>query len=183
VYILRWYWWRVNAWSELSAMTVSFITSLILLKVVPPHFAPGDPNANATIMLVTVAVTTVAWLVTTYATAPEADTVLDAFYRRVRPGGPGWRHVAIRTGFGAEPMSGGGRAWANWAAGVIAVYCALFGIGKLIFGPTDVGVALVVIAVGAFTWIARSLRIEEGRQAVREIERAIPAEAVPQTGD
>jgi SSS family solute:Na+ symporter len=164
VYILRWYWWRVNAWSEISAMTVSFITSLILLKVIPRHFAPGDPNANATIMLITVAVTTVAWLVATFATAPESDGVLDAFYRRVRPGGPGWRRVAIRTGFGAEALSGGGRAWAHWAAGVIAVYCALFGIGKLIFGPTDVGVALVAIAVGAFTWIARSLQIEERQQ-------------------
>jgi solute:Na+ symporter, SSS family len=158
VYILRWYWWRVNAWSELSAMVVSFCTSMVLLRVVPPRFAPGDPNADAWIMLLTVAVTTVAWLAVTWATSPENDVVLDAFYRRVRPGGPGWRHVAVRTGFGAEPIAGGWRAWANWVAGVAAVYSALFGIGKLIFGPTWAGVVLLGLAVLAFVWIAQSLR-------------------------
>jgi SSS family solute:Na+ symporter len=131
------------------------------LHFVPRHFASGDPNADAWIMLLTVGATTVVWLGVTYATRPEDDAVLDAFYRRVRPGGPGWRHVAVRTGFGAEGLAGGGRAWANWVASIAAVYSALFGIGKLIFGPPWVGAALLGLAVLAFVWIARSLKDEE----------------------
>lgn len=184
VYILRWYWWRVNAWSELSAMIVSFCTSLVLLHVIPRHFAPGDPNANAWVMLLTVAVTTLAWLGTTLATPPERDAVLDAFYRRVRPGGPGWRHVALRNGFGREGIAGGSRAWANWVAGIVAVYCALFGIGKLIFGPVEIGVGMVVVAVIAFAWIARSLQATTGEAATHGSEApAAGAAAVPASGD
>ncbi len=184
VYILRWYWWRVNAWSELSAMVVSFCTSLILLSIVPHHFAPGDPNANAVVMLGTVAVTTVAWLAATWLTQPETDAVLDAFYRRVRPGGPGWRHVAIRTGFGREPLAGGWRAWANWLAGVAAVYSALFGIGKLIFGPPEVGIVLLAFAIAAFVWIARSLGTVTAQPLLSETSPPAGGHAVPQaTGD
>src|SRR5918993_640828 len=68
VLILRWYWWRINAWSEISAMVVSFLTSLVALNTIPPRFAPGDPNADAWIMIGTVAVTTVAWLAATFLT-------------------------------------------------------------------------------------------------------------------
>ena len=158
VYMLRWYWWRINAWSEITAMVASLITSLIVLRVVPGRFAPGDPNADAWIMLITVGVTTVAWLSVTFATGPEPDAVLDSFYRRVRPGGAGWRRVAIRLGHGPEPLAVGRGAWANWLAGVVAAYATLFGIGKLIFGPTSTGFALLAIAVIAFAWIARSFR-------------------------
>src|SRR5690349_13981443 len=126
VLILRWYWWRINAWSEISAMVTSFIVSLICIAVVPGRFPPGDPNATAWVMISTVAVTTVAWLVTTFMTQPEPAPVLDAFYKRVRPGGPGWRVVAERLGYGREPIPGGALAWTNWIAGIIAVYSTLF---------------------------------------------------------
>ena len=163
VYILRWYWWRVNAWSEVSAMVVSLVSYFVLAKIIAPRYlAPDDPNANAWITLWTVAATTSGWLVTTRLTPPESDAVLDSFYRRVRPGGRGWRHVAIRTGFGPEPMAGGGMAWASWIAGVVAVYAALFGIGKLIFGPVWLGVVLLAIATLAFAWIARRLATDSG---------------------
>ena len=69
-------------------------------------------------------------------TAPETDATLDAFYLRVRPGGPGWAHVSERLGFGRESIPGGALAWTNWLAGIIAVYSTLFGIGKIIFGET-----------------------------------------------
>ncbi len=158
VYILRWYWWRVNAWSEVSAMVVSFVVSVPLLRYwAPTHFAEGDPNANAWVMLLTVAATTVTWLAVTWLTPPETDAVLDAFYRRVRPGGPGWRRVAERTGFGREGIDAGRWAWLNWLAGVVAVYATLFGIGKLIFGPRSLGIAFVGVAVAAFAWIAWAL--------------------------
>jgi Na+/proline symporter len=169
VYMLRWYWWRVNAWSEVSAMVVSFLVSVPLLKYwVPSHFADGDPNANAWVMLLTVGATTVAWLGVTWLTPAEPDAVLDAFYRRVRPGGPGWARVAERTGFGREPIDAGPRAWLNWLAGIVAVYAALFGIGKVIFGPRGEGITFMAVAAAAFGFIGWSLK-----------ERGAPEERVP----
>jgi SSS family solute:Na+ symporter len=157
VLILRWYWWRINAWSEISAMLASFVVSVIAMQIVPPRFA-GTANADAWVMLVTVAVSTVVWIGVTFLTRPEPDSVLDAFYRRVRPGGPGWKSVSARLGFGREPIPGGALAWTNWIAGIVAVYSTLFGIGKLVFGDLSSGLILLLIAAGAFVWIARSLR-------------------------
>ncbi len=162
VLILRWYWWRINAWSEISAMIASFAVSTLAFTFLAPRFAANDPNAIAAVMLVTVAVSTVVWVVVTFATAPEPPAVLDAFYRRVRPGGPGWAPVSRRLGFGREPIPGGALAWTNWIAGIIAVYATLFGIGKLIFAETAMGIAMLVVAAAAFYWISRSFRAELG---------------------
>jgi SSS family solute:Na+ symporter len=158
VLILRWYWWRINAWSEISAMVASFVVSLLGFAFIKPRFADNDPNATATIMLVTVACSTLVWLTVTLLTRPEPDAVLDAFYRRVRPGGPGWARVSARLGFGREPIPGGALAWTNWIAGIVAVYATLFGIGKVIFGYTGAGVAMLAVAAAAFYWISRSFR-------------------------
>jgi hypothetical protein len=111
-------------------------------------------------MLITVAVSTVVWLGVTFATKPEPDIVLDAFYRRVRPGGPGWARVSERAGFGREGIPGGALAWTNWIAGIVAVYSSLFGIGKIILGNLVQGFVMLAIAVVAFAWIARSFREE-----------------------
>ena len=177
VLILRWYWWRISAWSEISAMVVSFLASLVFMKVVPPRFAAGDPNADAWIMILTVAVTTVTWVAATFLTKPEPDATLDAFYRRVRPGGPGWRQVSERLGYGKESIPGGALAWTNWIAGIVAVYSTLFGLGKLVFGQLGTGLALLAVAVIAFAWIARSFRSDRmAEQPVRETATAVPAD-------
>ena len=160
VLILRWYWWRINAWSEISAMVSSFIVSLLAINFLKPRFPAGDLRADAWVMLVTVAVSTVVWLGVTFATKPEPDRVLEAFYRRVRPGGPGWAVVSERIGFGRESIPGGALAWTNWIAGIVAVYSSLFGIGKLILGNVLPGLVMLAIAVIAFSWIARSFREE-----------------------
>ncbi len=162
VLILRWYWWRINAWSELAAMGASFATSLALWKW--SHLTGGDPTGGdyAVVMLVTVGVTTVVWLAVTFLTAPESPAVLDAFYRCVRPGGRGWRPVARRLGFGDEPIPGGALAWVNWVAGWVAVYAALFGIGQLFVGTVRAALGFGVVAVGAFALIARNLRRDAG---------------------
>jgi Na+/proline symporter len=161
VLILRWYWWRINAWSEITAMIASFVISGICFKIIPGRWFPaGDPRNDSVIMLITVALSTVIWLAATYMTAPEKDDVLEAFYRRVRPGGPGWARVSERIGLGREAIPGGALAWTNWVAGIVAVYSTLFGIGKLVFGEGVAGVILLAIAAAAFAWIARSFRAE-----------------------
>ena len=177
VLILRWYWWRISAWSEISAMVVSFLASLVFMNVVPPRFAAGDPNADAWIMIGTVAVTTVTWVLATFLTKPEPDATLDAFYRRVRPGGPGWRRVAERLGYGRESIPGGALAWTNWIAGIIAVYSTLFGLGKLVFGQLGMGLGLLAVAVVAFAWIARSFRSDRlAAESVPDAGSAVPAD-------
>ncbi len=188
VLILRWYWWRINAWSEISAMIASFVVSTIAFRTVPQRFAPGDPNADATIMVVTVAASTFVWLTVTFMTNPEPDSVLEAFYRRVRPGGPGWRRVAESAGFGREGIPGGALAWSNWIAGIVAVYSTLFGIGKLIFGDTVQAVAMLAVAAAAFFWISRSFRNEGPGGAAELVTSMGPtspamaaANALPQT--
>jgi Na+/proline symporter len=160
VLILRWYWWRINAWSEISAMIASLVVSVTAIQVIKPRFAAGDLRADAWVMLVTVAVSTVVWLGVTFATKPEPERVLEAFYRRVRPGGPGWAKVSEKAGFGRESIPGGALAWTNWIAGIVAVYSSLFGIGKLVLGEYVPGLVMLVIAVAAFSWIARSFREE-----------------------
>ena len=160
VLILRWYWWRINAWSEISAMTASFIVSLIAISVIHPRFPAGDFRADAWVMLVTVAISTVVWISVTYATAPEPDATLLSFYRRVRPGGPGWARISEAAGYGREGIPGGALAWTNWIAGIVAVYSTLFGIGKIILGDLGEGLVMLFIALVAFAWIARSFRAE-----------------------
>jgi hypothetical protein len=151
-------------------MVASFIVSLIAMRVIPGRFAPGDPNADAWVMIVTVAISTVVWLGVTFATRPEPESVLASFYRRVRPGGPGWARVSERAGFGRESIPGGALAWTNWIAGIVAVYASLFGIGKLVFGNLGSGIGLLAVAAAAFAWIARSFRNDPltPPEAVRE---------------
>src|ERR1043166_4308424 len=166
VLILRWYWWRINAWSEISAMLASFAVSAICFITVPGRWYPvGDPRNDSTIMLITVAVSTIIWLSVTYLTPAEDEAVLASFYRRVRPGGPGWAAVSEKLGFGREQIPGGALAWTNWVAGIVAVYSTLFGIGKLVFGEWGAGLILLVVAGLAFWWISRSFRGEQAPPA------------------
>ncbi len=178
VYMLRWYWWRINAWSEISAMVASFVvfticggalgTVLHNIGLVssadaftPAFIRNAGGNADALVLLVTVAATTVVWVAATFLTQPEPAHVLEAFYKRVRPGGPGWRTISDKLGYPGEPIAGGRLAWLNWLAGVVAVYATLFGIGKIIFGEWTLGLGLLALAGASFVWIARALKTQD----------------------
>ena len=172
VLILRWYWWRINAWSEISAMIASFVVSVVALNRVKASLPVGSPLVQTYVMIITVAVSTVVWLTVTFLTKPEEDAKLEAFYQRVRPGGPGWRRISEKLGYGGESIPGGALAWTNWLAGIIAVYASLFGIGKVIFGETATGVVMLIVAALAFVWIARAFREEDaGERAQRDVVR------------
>lgn len=159
VFILRWYWWRVNAWSEISAMVASFVTSIVLTQYGYTLDDLSRPTYAIT-MLITVLVTTVVWLGVTFATQPESDATLERFYRRVRPGGPGWRAVSRRLGFGDDPIPGGALSWVNWIAGVGAVYCAVVSLGALLTGSQVRGLWYGGAAIAAFLLIQRNLRAD-----------------------
>ena len=155
VLILRWYWWRINAWSEISAMAGSFVTSMVLLHVV--GLRPDEPREFAWLMLGTLACTTVIWVVTTLATKPEPEATLLAFFDRVRPAGPGWRAIATRSGHAGAPPPLPVRA-RDWVLGCVLVYASLFGVGKWILGHRAVGVGLLAVAAVSAALLARDLR-------------------------
>jgi len=160
VFILRWYWWRVNAWSEISAMAASFIASVVLGVF---GYDLGDPGSRsyAQTMLIIVAVTTAVWLAVTFLTPAESDVTLERFYRQVRPGGPGWRRVAERLGFGSDRIPGGALSWLNWVAGLASVYSAVFALGAMLTGSPGRGVLYAALSIGAFSLIQRNLRADE----------------------
>jgi solute:Na+ symporter, SSS family len=164
VFILRWYWWRVNAWSEISAMAASLVTSVVLATF---GYDLGDPGkaTYAQTMLITVLVTSVVWLTVTFLTPPETEATLERFYRRVRPGGPGWSEVSRRLGYSNEGIPGGALSWVNWVAGVVAVYCAVFAVGAFVTGAPGRGAVFAGVAVGAFLLIQRNLRADPALSA------------------
>jgi SSS family solute:Na+ symporter len=144
VYLLRWFWWRINAWSEVSAMLAALATSVTLRLVF--GLQESDPLQFAWTVLITVAVTTVVWLTVTLATKPEPRDVLLAFYRRVRPSAALWGPVA-REATDVVPGRDGLFNLKDWLSGVAMIYAFLFGAGKIIFGAWPVG--LVFLACGA----------------------------------
>ncbi|MFL5459330.1 MAG: sodium:solute symporter family protein [Gemmatimonadales bacterium] len=169
VFILRWYWWRVNAWSEISAMIASFVTSLLLARS-GYNLDDLSQRTYAITMLITVGVTTVVWLAATFATQPESDATLERFYRRVRPGGPGWRQVATRLGFADDTIPGGALSWVNWVAGLATVYCALVSLGSLLTGFRLKALLYGAGAVAAFALIQRNLRADQ--QYLTSVDRS-----------
>jgi Na+/proline symporter len=146
VYILRWYWWRINAWSEISAMTAALVVSLALRYFVV--FDASTPAGFAQSILTTVGVTTLVWLSVTFLTQPEPIEKLSSFYRRVHPAGPGWRRVAVACGL-AERRGEIKPNLLNWALGVVLVYAMLFGIGEVIFGHWARAVFFFVAALAS----------------------------------
>jgi solute:Na+ symporter, SSS family len=128
VYILRWYWWRINAWSEVSAMSAALVTSLTLRFFIDT----SRPEGFALNLILTTIITTAVWLIVTFATRPEPHEILIAFYRRARPAGAGWRRFADETGMRA-PSGEITRNAISWILGIIVVYSIMFATGALIF--------------------------------------------------
>jgi len=150
VYLLRWYWWRINAWSEVSAMVVAFVVSLALQGWF--GLSGDDPRGFAILLMTTTAVTTAAWLTVTYLTAPEPRERLREFYARARPGGPGWTAVAPEATGDATL----GRGLVQWAVGCAVVYLGLFGIGDLLLGRPVRGLVMLVIGAVLTAWLVTS---------------------------
>jgi Na+/proline symporter len=160
LFILRWFWWRINAYSEIAAMVVSFAVAA-WLELIQPRLFPGLALAPSFRLVVGVLVTTVAWILVTYLTRPTDDATLRRFYRLTRPGGPGWRPVAERAAAEGDSFPDPARDWTvprgilAMVAGCLAVYSALFAVGYWIYGRFATAAVLTVVAVGASVALAR----------------------------
>jgi Na+/proline symporter len=145
LYLLRWFWWRVNAWSEIAAMVSSFLVAGAFAAAA----RAGHPTPLSVALPSSVLITTMVWVSVAWLTAPTDPEHLVAFYRRVRPAGPGWRSVRARAG--GEPSPDRlTLALLGWVLGIAFVYAALFGAGSLLYGRASLGLfwALVFLASG-----------------------------------
>jgi Na+/proline symporter len=154
VYILRWFWWRVNAWSEISGMLAAFVTSLTLQFFF--KLDESNPLDFAYLLLCTVGVTTAVWLSVTMLTKPEPMETLLAFYRCVRPSGALWGPVA-RAATDVTPQKDGMLNLIDWFSGVGMIYAFLFGTGKIILGEPLLGAIFLVAGAGFGAVIYRDL--------------------------
>jgi Na+/proline symporter len=151
IFLLRWFWWRINAWSELAAMVISF---LVVVYFQFGHEALGFAPVHPSLMLVLgVAVTTVGWLAVTWLTPPTDRATLQAFYDRIRPFNRGWRS-AVRT---TEDEGSFTAALLSWFLGCVFVYAALFGTGYFLYGSPLPGVVFLLVVVAAAVGIFRNL--------------------------
>jgi SSS family solute:Na+ symporter len=146
VLILRWYWWRINAWSEVSAMAAAFAASLTLQLGF--GLSSDDPLGFAHIMLYTVGFTTVVWLTVTFMTAPEPMDKLLSFYRKVHPWTAGWARVA-KLAPEIPPTQDTAYNLLDWISGCVMIYGLLFGIGKIVLEEFATGFIFLGVGLAA----------------------------------
>ena len=170
LFILRWFWWRINAYSEIAAMVVSFVVA-VFLELVQPRLYPGLALSPSLKLVIGVAITTAAWIAVTYLTRPTPETTLRSFYRVARPGGPGWRPVADRAAADGESFPDTAGDWTvprgilAMVTGCLAVYAALFATGYWIYGEWAVAALLTAIATVSAVALARIWGRVAGRGA------------------
>lgn len=162
IFILRWFWWRINAFSELAAMVVSFIVALYF------QFAHvqllGLPELPYWLRLCSgIAVTTAAWLIVTYLTRPSKRETLVSFCKLVKAGGPGWKPIIDEAKATGEKFDDG----AGWRLpqgilcmllGCVAVYGALFATGYWLYGKFGLAIAMTVVALTATALLVKAWR-------------------------
>ena len=170
IYLLRWFWWRINAWTEIAGMIASFAVSALLFVLQKQGHGLPEPWP----LVVTVAATTLVWWATTYLTPPTPRAQLLRFVQRVRPPGPGWRSLRAEAGVTASedslPL-----ALLGWALGCAAVWSGLFCAGSFLLGQPGRAAVLLVVFAGCAAGLVRVVpRLWRGGKngAGREAARA-----------
>ena len=147
LYLLRWFWWRINAWTEVVAMVSSFAVSVFFFAL----RKTGNGLPFAYTVLISVVFTTICWLIAAYVTAPTSRERLIEFYRKVHPSGPGWRAIREAAGVSeAEAARHGdniGKATAGWISGCLTIWMSLFAIGNFLYGRTTLALIQTAIFV------------------------------------
>jgi Na+/proline symporter len=145
LYLVRWFWWRVNAWSEVAAMVSSFLVSIILLIL----NKTGMDISTHVALVATVAFTSVCWILTAYLAPPTDRRVLIDFYRNVRPFGPGWEPIRKEAGISKDEARARGEnfplALLGWLSGTVVVWSSLFTVGNFLYGRLDYALGLLAV--------------------------------------
>ena len=170
LYLLRWFWWRINAWTEVVAMISSFAISVVFFAL--RKSGNGLPFANT--VLISVAFTTICWLIAAFVTAPTSRERLIEFYKKVHPSGPGWRIIREAAGVSeaeaalhADHM---GKAALGWVAGCLTIWSSLFAIGNFLYGRTSLALiltAVFVVSGSTLLYVVNTLWDREAAPAVR----------------
>ena len=147
IFILRWFWYRVNVYSELTAMIVSFIVALAFEFIIPNNFSVEEK------LIIGVTITTISWLIVTLITPPSNMETLQNFYKKIQPGGPGWKKVIEESESKGITITGKKEKWDVPSGilcmlfGSISVYSILFGIGYILYSQTTTGIIFLAISV------------------------------------
>ncbi|MFQ5572519.1 MAG: sodium:solute symporter family protein [Rhodothermales bacterium] len=154
LYLLRWFWWRINAAAELTAL-ISALVIAFYFQLVNQHGLSSWEQ-----LTVGTAITTAAWLIVAFTTKPTDDDVLLHFYRKIKPGGPGWRRVVTKAeaqGIEVDPEAGADLPYGLAAAvlGAAGIYSILFATGFIIYGRLGLGIFFSVVGVLSFIGIAK----------------------------
>ena len=170
IFILRWFWWRINAWSEISAMFASGVISILLNFTDLGVFLFGGENSTGVILEpilpawsrfpLVVLVTTVIWVAVTFLTPSERPETLRRFYRKIQPGGPGWSGVVQQARSDGEPVDEG-KKWTvpsgilAMVLGCLLVYSAMFATGNWIYGNYGLASVLTLAVVLSGWYLSR----------------------------
>ena len=155
IYLLRWFWWRINALTEIAAMVVATIMAVILVLFVEDRSLQTTILDGFTVkLLLTVGVVTVTWVLATFLSKPEDKKVLRNFYKITKPGGPGWKKIVDEAREEGQPIDDGeGVVWQMPRQllmvfiGLIVIYGSLFSIGSFVYGQAAYGIVLGIIAL------------------------------------
>ena len=149
IFILRWFWYRINVYSELTAMIVSFLIALAFEFIIPNNFSVEEK------LIIGVTITTISWLIVTMVTPPSDIETLQNFYKKIQPGGPGWQKIVNESEENGIIITGKKEKWdvpsgiLCMVFGSISVYSILFGIGYILYSKITLG--LVFIAISALS--------------------------------
>jgi len=171
LYLVRWFWWRVNAWCEVAAMVSSFVVSMILLVLHKNGIVHGTADLAYTdvALLITIPITTVCWLLTAFFGPATDRRTLIGFYKKVKPFGPGWNHVRQEAGLAGHeertmrdniPM-----ALLGWVAGCTAIWSSLFTVGNLLYGRWNYALPLLgafIVSGSALVFVVNKLWTSKG---------------------
>jgi Na+/proline symporter len=161
LYLVRWFWWRVNAWCEVVAMVGSFLLSVGFLVLEKQELLT---TSSATRLVLTVIATTICWVLAAYLAPPTDRETLLAFYRTVKPAGPGWASIRAEAALTPDQLAATGDslplALLGWVAGCMAIWSSLFTVGNFLYGRTSMAwflFAVFAVSSGALLLVVNRL--------------------------
>lgn len=182
LFILRWFWWRINAFSEITAMVVSFLVAVFFQLIYPHLDAPALAQWQK--LIIGIVVTTCSWVAVTYVTRPADDETLFRFCRQIRAGGPGWKEVERRAAAQGRPLEGTGAKWEVpsgllcMTLACLAVFAAMFAIGAWFYSQVLKAAIMSAVAAGATVLLFRILsRLYAGDEEKRGAAQSEPSVA------